>query len=277
MWRILLATIFVLAIFIVVPLRVFAVTITISGIPSGIDQNSEFDVNVTFLCQDCEGSYLRGVFYPSGTNYFGYTQNKEGNWINVSGTNCAQYYPILQSDMSPEGTWSGKIKVKPDTSSSFFKGPGEYLFKIARYSSGCNTTWSEETTIGISGPMRTPTPSETPIPTHTPIPTKTPTFAPIQTSTPTLHPSPTNRMIPSAKPLQSPVVESRETDIPSFSNTPSVLGESRDSVSSTASSTFVQKKIIIISFAFIGSGLAVLATAVAYGIVSRKNAESNPV
>jgi hypothetical protein len=252
-----------------------AVSLVSSNIPSSIDQNSEFDADVLLTCKGCDISYVRGVFYPSGTSYFGFTQNKNGDWINVSGGNCSQYYQVVLGDFSPEGTWSGKIKVKPDVTSPLYSGPGEYLFKIARYSSGCSTTWSQESTIAITGPTHTPTPTETPVPTNTQTPTHTVTPASTQTSTPTLRLTPSSTTTPTQK--ISPASGGDETgDTFLITEAPSVLGVTQEVSTTSATGEFLQKKILIISLALIGSGLAVLTTAVAYRIVL-KQSESNPV
>lgn len=166
----------------------------ISGVPSSIDQSQEFQVNVDFSCPGCTSdSYLRGAFYPSGTSYFGYTQDNNGNWSNAAGGNCTAYFKIAQTDLSKDGTWSGKLTVKPDKDSSYYTGPGEYLFKVGRYPSSCSSPlWSTETTIAITGPSSTPTPAptNTPVPTSTPVPTNTPTPKPTLTPTPKITPKP---------------------------------------------------------------------------------------
>jgi len=84
------------------------------------------------------------VFYPSGTSYFGFTQDNNGNWINAPGGNCTQYYKIAASDLR-KGVWSGTLKFKPDSANALYQGPGDYLFKIGRYTNSCGTpTWSSE-------------------------------------------------------------------------------------------------------------------------------------
>jgi hypothetical protein len=178
--------------FIVLASSVFAATsISIANAPSSLDQNSEMEIDITFVCNGCSDSYIRGVFYPSGTSYFGFTQNKEGIWTNASGSKCMEYYKIAQSDLV-EGSWSGKLKLKPDLASSFYIGPGEYFLKVGRYTSSCGSpTWSGETTMIIMGPSPTYTPTQTPIPTSSPIPmpstspTQAPTNMPTRTKTPT--------------------------------------------------------------------------------------------
>jgi hypothetical protein len=164
--------------------------VSVSDIPLTVDQSNDFEVSISFACSSCTSdSYLRGVFYPNGSSYFGYTRDNSGNWNNAAGGNCTSYYKILLSDLSREGTWSGKLKVKPDIENAFYNGPGEYLFKVGRYTPSCGSpTWSSESTISILGPTSTPTSA----PTSTPMPTSTPTNSPTptRTPTPTLKPSP---------------------------------------------------------------------------------------
>jgi hypothetical protein len=104
--------------------------------------------------------------------------------------------------------------VKPDTASSYYNGPGEYLFKVGRYTPSCSSAsvWSAEETIAITGPTPTPTSS----PTNTPIPTAIPTSTP----TPKLASTPTSKPTPKLSP----------TILEEFSSTgEGVLGESSQS------------------------------------------------
>ncbi len=179
---------------------VFAAALSISNVPSTIDQSQEFEVDVSLSCSGCDDSYLRGVFYPSGTSYFGYTQDNSGSWSNASGSNCTTFLKVAQSDLQA-GTWNGKVRVKLDTNNAYYKGPGGYFFKVGRYTSSCGSpVWSSETTISVTGPTPTPLPTATLIPTsipaNTPTPTKTPTPTPTQKPTATTKPNPTATSIP---------------------------------------------------------------------------------
>jgi hypothetical protein len=187
-------------IFLIFAKGVFAATqVSVSDVPSGINESGEFEASVLLLCSGCTtDSYLRGVFYPSGSSYFGYTKDNSGNWSNVSGSSCTSYFKIFSSDLSKDGTWSGKLVFKPDTESSYYNGSGEYLFKVGRYTPSCGSpTWSLESTISIVGPTKTPTPLPTSTPTNTQTPTKTPT----------LTKSPTPSPVPSANPTGSSFTE----------------------------------------------------------------------
>jgi hypothetical protein len=134
---------------------------------------------------------LRGVFYPSGTSYFGFTKDNNGTWSNAPGATCISYFKIAQTDLGAGGTWSGTLAIKPDINNAFYNGPGEYLFKVGRYTQSCGSPlWSTETTIAITGP--TPTLTAAPTTTGAPASTSTPT----PKLTPTLTPKPTQQLSP---------------------------------------------------------------------------------
>ena len=183
------------------PSLVFAITLSISEIPGSIDYQQEIEVSVNLQCSNCSDSYLRGVFYPSGTNYFGFTYNNSGQWISTAGDKT-QYFKIGASEVN-ESSWSGKLKVKPDPADSNYKGPGAYIFKVGRYtSSDSSALWSNERTLIITGPSVTPTPGPTdsPGPTATHPPTPSPTHAPAgPSSTPTKTPAKTPSRTPTPR------------------------------------------------------------------------------
>jgi len=246
---------------VLIPLVIAASTQTllVSDVPTTLDENGEAEITINFSCPSCStDSYVRGVFYPSGTSYFGYTQNNEGTWTNAPGGSCTQYYKVLQTDLSKEGTWSGRLKFRPDRENSYYNGPGEYLFKVGRYTPSCSSAsvWSSETTIAITGPTHTPTPEPSPTaaPTNTPNPTST--------NTPVV-PTPTSTIKPSPTPTET------EMPLPTDVFIPDILGE--QSVSDQAEENIAtvggQKSGVspfVISFLCIGIGLALLATALAW-------------
>jgi hypothetical protein len=228
-----------------------AAQLSIDNPPLTIDQLQEFEANINFFCSGCSDSYLRGVFYPSGSSYFGYTQDNSGNWSNSPGGSCLTYFKIAKTDLTPEGSWSGKLKFKPDINNSYYSGPGEYLFKVGRYTTSCGSPsiWSPEVTIAITGPSPTPTPA----PTSTPTPTSSPTSAPTptRTPTPTLKPSvsPTPKTILPTDVLgestQSGEIISNNS-IQSSDNNPLIANETKN----TGSNLF-QKILIFIGVVFI--------------------------
>ncbi len=166
------------------PVLAASMSLSVSGIPPVIDQFQEFEVGVTLLCGSCADSYLRPVLYPSGTKYFGYAKNNSGTWTNVPGGSCTEYFRI-DSDEFVEGSWSGKLNVKADVESPYYDGPGEYFFKIGRYTASCGSPslWSSETSIAITGPSPTNTPTPTTGVTSTPTPVPTEASAPASTDT----------------------------------------------------------------------------------------------
>lgn len=157
------------------PQKSFAATsISVSGTPSTLDYQTDFTANISLNCAGCSDSYLRGVFYPSGTSYFGFTQDNLGNWNNSPAASCTSYFKVAQADLL-SGTWSGTLKFKPDSDSSYYNGPGEYLFKVGRYTASCGSpTWSGEVTIAITGP--TPTPSSSTSTSSSPSPSPSPSL-----------------------------------------------------------------------------------------------------
>lgn len=230
---------------------VFAVTsVTIGNVPDSTDKDGEFEIDVSLICDGCTSdSYLRGVFYQSGTNYFGFTRNAAGIWTNASGTNCTEFYRIPVGEFI-EGSWSGKLKVKPDSVSSYYAGPGQYNFKVGRYTESCNSPiWSSQGTLAITGPTSTPTPSAafSPTPTHTMTPT--PTSVPTKTPTPSKTKAPTPMHSAAVEPLQSPE-EARTT----------VLGAA-DTPPRAATGSAILFRPLAIAAALVALGLSLLAGA----------------
>ena len=236
-----------------------AVTVSVSDLPSSVDQQQEISVPIQLDCLNCSSSsFLRGVFYTAGSSsYFGLTQALDGSWINAPGGSCTKYYEVPSSTIF-EGTWSGVLKIKPDIDSAYYNGPGEYQFKIGRYTGSCSSpTWSTEKTIAITGPTHTPTPTQTNTPLPTAAQTATPTNKPSATYTPTV--SPTATIIHSPSPIRT------------FSPTPdtiasiaSVLGTSQDTSIdvqsySASNSSYTHPRTIIISLLLIASGFGLLS------------------
>lgn len=259
--------IFVVESFLAAPLAFAAISVSVANVPASVDQSQNFDVDVTLACPSCSSdSFLRAVFYPSGTSYFGYTQNNNGDWTNAPGGNCTQYFKVGSADLSKEGTWSGKLRVKVDTGSPYYNNPGDYLFKVGRYTTSCSSTWSQESTITVTGPS--PTPTLTPSPTPTNTPTSTLTMTP--TNTPTFTPTVT------PKAVFIDAFDSSSSTQSSFDavSAPSVLGASsagkmQDMEASPSSSM----KPIIISITFVALGLAILSGTMVWRL---RNASSDP-
>jgi hypothetical protein len=237
---------------------VFAATnVSIVQMPASVDERGQVEVDVVLTCTGCSDSYLRGVLYPEGTKYFGFTQNRSGVFTNVAASKCTEYFKITSTDLV-EGTWSGRLVMQPDRESSFYVGPGEYFLKVGRYTGSCSSpTWSAEMTLAITGP--TPTPTLTP--TQTPAPTVTPTFTPTISSTPLIL---SRAPVPSATRFLSPTPQLDERDeiFEEVSSLSAVLG-----LSSLPSSSSSEKRdreahypwrSFAIAFACISLGCALL-------------------
>lgn len=224
-----------------------ATSVGLGSIPDSVDQSQDFSLDVSLLCTGCTSdSYLRAVFYGGGTSYFGFTQDNNGNWVNAPGGSCTQYYKVASGDLLG-GSWSGRLRVKPDKDNAFFNGPGDYLFKIGRYTGSCSSpVWSGETTVTITGPTATPTPGDTPTPTPTPRPTPTPT--------PTLPPTPTNTPVPTLSPAPTGIDMRPVEDV---SESAEVLGVT-ETVIAASESAFPYRRAAA-SLALVGAGLGILS------------------
>ena len=170
-----------------------AIDIVFTNTPTNVDINQEFEIDVLLNCSSCGDSYLRAVFFKSGSNYFGFTQNGNGEWVGTS-DDKTKYLLVRKGDLV-EGTWSGKLRVKPEPESSYYIGPGDYFFKVARYTPSGGATWANEVGLEITGsttkpsdsltqdPISNPTTNPTIAPTSIPKPTVKATSAPKPTST----------------------------------------------------------------------------------------------
>ena len=226
---------------------IHAVTVSVHNLPSLLDQSQELEADVFLECSGCGDSYLRGVFYPDGTKYFGLTQNNQGQWIGTV-SDKTQYFKVVQGDLS-EGSWSGKLKVKPDAGDSSYSGPGNYFFKVGRYTAGGSATWSNEASLSISGPTNTPTPANTSTKSPTQVSQATSTPIPPAASTPV----PTKKSIPT----KTPTPKKFPTPLATES---AVLGESLIASAAATPSGGLQAVIpAVVSLLLVAAGLAIIA------------------
>lgn len=210
-----------------------------------------FQINISGLEKTaCKSKicYLQGMFsenvsraknfgYTFGPNdWFPYTSSPEKEYINTN---------FIPFETSPEGSWEGKIWLKPDKDHAGYKGPGKYLAKVKRYINDENTNPAtddiNELLVDINEPIPTPTQeviTETPTPTSTTAPTTTPTNTPTATPTPSKTPSPTKTPTPNqVTPNPSPslrtasttqiISEVTSTSLPPLD--PDILGDSTTS------------------------------------------------
>lgn len=122
---------------------------TITNIPSQInsDQSFSIPVNLTLPNNKNTDYYLSGAFKKAdGTRYFGLTKINS-DWIKYESANYLNQYKITTDD---NGSWASTLEVKPDVSDTDYKGSGDYIFKVGRYTaSGSGPTWSNESIIKI--------------------------------------------------------------------------------------------------------------------------------
>lgn len=245
--NIFIKTVFIVFLFLIFPVKIYAYSLVVSGLPNTIDQSTETQIDVVLTCSGCGDSYLRGVFYPGNTNYFGLTQNNAGEWVGLD-PDRTKYFKVAKTDLT-DASWSGKIKIKPDIVDQSYTGPGEYLFKIGRYTSGTDASadWSNELAIKITGPTPSPSPTVVPTqalsPTPTPVPVKTPspTPVPVKTVKPTVIPTPT----PTPQVLGADAVETpKATPSPDKKESP----EKSNSFPLMLAVTFVSAGLILIGF-----------------------------
>ncbi len=198
-------------------------------------------------------SYLRVAWQESeGASYFGYMQNNAGDWVPIQSlkSDCKGYFKVPSS--ATIATLSAKIGE--DT----VINPGTYILKAHRFAAGCSySDITPEVNISVAIPTSTPTPA----PTATPGPTATPT----PTNTPT--PMPTKVFTPTNTPMPSPTERINATPSAGFFATDSsdVLGWT-DIPASGAATTASQERApmqLVISFALIGVGLALISFALA--------------
>jgi len=197
----------------------FAITLSLKDYPASIQSEAEFNFTAGLECSKCGDSYLRAVFFPSGSNYFGFTQNHLGEWVATT-SDKTQYF-LVNSDQVQSGTWSGQIRAKPDIDSSDYHGPGEYSFKLIRYTaSGSKSAETDPVTIQILGPTITPVPpSNSPKPTNIP-PTKIPSAPPTLIPSPNYSPTPLVLGITDIPPDPNPSVISTPEPTISLSSDP---------------------------------------------------------
>lgn len=214
-----------------------ALGLTVDQAPSSVDGDAEFEVSLSFACSACKDSYFRAVFFPDATtNYFGYTQNDAGDWINTT-TDKTLYYHLAPEALV-EGSWSGKLRAKVDLAHSNFNGGGPYQFKVGRYTSAnSSATWSTNQltiAVNLSSPTPTSTPTPTPTSTASPTPTRTTTSTRTPTPTATKTPTPTKTATtPAGTKTATPTLTQSLSASPSasVSATPLVIKETADSAS----------------------------------------------
>jgi hypothetical protein len=121
-----------------------AVEVQISNLPEKVT-DEEFGFEVSISKAQAGTNYLRVSIYSEGsTNYFGLTFNNSEFY---NGSEISQYLPI---NIDSSGNWTGKVKARIDPLSKYFKGSGDYLLKVRRYTqSGSSYNWSNPLPLKI--------------------------------------------------------------------------------------------------------------------------------
>lgn len=146
-----------------------------SGAPSQINSDQSFSVQINITLPSSPNTiyYLTGAFKKTGgTRYFGLTK-KDSSWIQYGDDYLNKNKIVTNSD----GVWSSVLEVRPDTDDTDYKGSGDYIFKVGRYtSSGSGPTWSNESAIKIvdtnNSPTTMPTATANTLNISSPTPTK---------------------------------------------------------------------------------------------------------
>ncbi|MFC1627174.1 hypothetical protein ACFL18_01290 [Patescibacteria group bacterium] len=215
-------------------------SLTFDSLPTSVNEDDEFVVNVSLIdAPDNRVYYLRAALFEAGkTNYFGYTYNHLGQWHNVP----SEATKFLEITTNNEGSFSGQLRAKADLDSSYFKGEGEYQFKVGRYTTSGNFgSWSDN--IGALQINYSPPPS--PEPSPEPAPESSPT--PVSVASPVASPKKT-LVYSSIGPTGSLPVGKEATDEGELLSTESgeVLGESEASEAGKKKNPYLLSIILII-------------------------------
>jgi hypothetical protein len=194
--------------------QIFAGSFAITDLPETVDAASVFYLDYTYICSGCEKkpNYFFGALKASDSaRFFGLNQVGD-QWINYEADKNALLYSFASP--SAEGTWSGHLAIKPiDTNNitTLFKGAGNYILKIFRYTPSSSSDTFEIPIILTITPFSTPTPTPAPTATNSPISTPQPTPTPLPTTTPTQIITP--KPLSLATPLQTPLITSPSAQI----------------------------------------------------------------
>ncbi|MCL4365972.1 lamin tail domain-containing protein [Patescibacteria group bacterium] len=136
---------------------------TINNIPSQINSDQSFSVNISLSVPNNQNTeyYLKGAFKKAdGTRYLGLTKIGD-NWVEYGDDTLDQFKITTNSS----GNWTGNLEVKPDIYDKDYKGKGDYIFKVARLTSGDSIAWSNEAIIIINDTSNLTSSNPSPLPT----------------------------------------------------------------------------------------------------------------
>lgn len=208
-----------------------AITLNISNLEKG-ESNFSLDATLSGISSSSNCYVQVVITAPGSPHYFGQTWSSKGEWFKYISSPAKEY--IVENFVKLENDQTTKIIFNTDPDDEDYKGPGEYLVKLNRYTGGASSSAgdSNSLTINVADPIPTsdPTIIITETPTNTPTSTTTPTNAPTKTPTPT--PTPTKLKTPT--PTKLPAIAIKTTPTKLLSTTSAILGESTDSASLSA-------------------------------------------
>ncbi len=238
--------------FLLNPIPVQAVSLSVSDYPSVVDSNI-FSVTVNVNGANDGVNYLRIDLYKEGTtNYFGETYNGS-DWY--SGSDGLKYFPINIINSTASAALQGQVG---NPSSTKYIGPGEYKLKIRRYTtSGSQSSNDTQNSISLQINYSTPSPEPTNTPTIQPtivptsIPTNKETSKPLPTKSATLKPETTNKStsIPEDLKTELPFYDTTKVDTETASPIPDVKG-----VSIKGNNDIIAIILITLGLLFLGYG-----------------------
>gem|GEM_PF-1597102 len=226
-----------------------AITLNISNLEKG-ENSFSLDATLSGISSSANCYVQVVITAPGSPHYFGQTWSPKGEWFKYISSPAKEY--IVENFVKLENDQTTKIIFNTDPNDEDYKGPGEYLVKLNRYTGSSSspagdsnsltmnitdpTPTSDPTIIITETPTNTPTstttPTNTPTNTSTPTPVKTPTKTPTPTPTPVKTFTPT--VIKTPTPTKNYVIAIKTTPTTSPSTFSAILGESTDSASLSA-------------------------------------------
>lgn len=158
-----------------------------------VDQELTVPLELKINSSDGTVYYLRGAFFKEGkSQYCGYTWNGS-EWYNGPFTSGDGWKKLLTVTIASDSAKT-EIKVKVDSSDSHCREPGDYLFKVLRYTEAGNSSGDDQTPLKIRIALPSPTATTAPSATNAPVKSQSvsaekpkitllPTHAPFATAT----------------------------------------------------------------------------------------------
>lgn len=175
---------------------IFGLTAISFGISNFEKINDHYAVEASISGAATDSAYFVQTMLTRAdqNSYFGFTWSQKGEWLKYLSSPDKE---LIKSDFpSLKSGEMQKILFKPDTDSSKYQGPGEYVLKMKRYTGESSSGYYADNSLTVN--LTEITPTQTPA-----APTQTPTPTPVQTSIPTQTPTPSpTRPSPTASPSE---------------------------------------------------------------------------